>query len=136
LVSISGYGKLLHYPCEAMSEVAQTLVPVRNITELAGCENGLDARDYVMRHIYRQDEAETHEILCARHLAGELYAAFGAACEVREEGEHMRVTLNAPWISVRRFLLVHLKHATLLSPDTRVGQLRGELAGALACYTS
>ena len=136
LVSISGYGKLLHYPCEWMGGIAETQIPARAVTELTGCEQGLDPQSYVMRNIYHQDEAETHEIFCARHLAGELYAAFGKACEAKEEGDHMRAKITAPWVSVRRFLLVHLKHATLLAPEARTEQFHGELAGALACYSS
>ena len=98
------------------------------------CINGLDVAAYVNRTIYHTDVRETHTVLCAEHLAGELLDAFGSAVRFHAEGETIRAQIDAPWEPIRRFFCNHLRHATLLAPAWRRAQMREELLSALSTY--
>lgn len=134
IVAMSGYGRLLHYRCDLCDELVCTDVAARPQSELSECENGLDMAAYVARTVFHSPEAETHTLLCSRHLAGELFDAFGAAVTLTPEGDTIRASVDAPWTAVRRFLLLNLRHATLLAPAWRQKQLREDLSSALATY--
>ena len=134
IVSVSGYGRLLHYRCDLMEELALTDQPVRDVTTMIECQNGLDTAAYVDRTIYHTDVRETHTLLCAKQLAGDLSDAFGDAVSMQPEGETIRAEINAPWEMIRRFLGNHLNHTTLLAPAWRRAQVREELLSALSTY--
>jgi len=134
IASISGYGRLLHYRVDLMEQVEATDVPVREQESLIECKDGLDVAAYVNRTIYRTDVKETHVVLCAEHLAGDLLDAFGDAVSMRAEGETIRAEIDAPWEAVRRFVVSNLRHTTLLSPAWRRAQIREELLSALSTY--
>jgi predicted DNA-binding transcriptional regulator YafY len=134
IVSVSGYGRLLHYRCDLMDGLALTDQPVRPSQSMVECMNGLDVAAYVNRTIYHTDVKETHTLLCAEHLAGDLLDAFGDAVRLKPEGETVRAEIDAPWEPIRRFLGTHLKHATLLAPAWRRAQMREELLSALSTY--
>lgn len=134
IVSMSGYGRLLHYRCDLMEQVTVTDQPARAAETLIECRDGLDVAAYVDRTIYHTDVRELHTVLCAEHLTGELIDTFGDAVRMRPEGETVRAEINAPWEMVRRFLVVNLKHTTLLAPAWRRAQIREELLSALSTY--
>lgn len=134
IVSISGYGRLLHYRCDLMDQVTVTEQKIREAETLIECSDGLDVAAYVNRTIYRTDVRETHTVLCAGHLTGELLDTFGSAVRMRPEGETVRAEIDAPWETVRRFLVGNLKHTTLLAPAWRRAQMREELLSALSTY--
>lgn len=134
IVSMSGYGKLLHYRCDLLCDLTLLNAPAREVTELQECENGLDVVGYVNRAVYRQNTATTYTLLCARHLAGDLYDTFHRDAVLTPEGDMVRAEVRAPWMQVRKFLLQHLKHATLLAPTEQQRLLREELAAALSTY--
>ncbi len=134
IVSMSGYGRLLHYRCDLMENVVLTGQPARECTSMVECMNGLDVAAYVNRTIYHTDVKETHIVLCAEHLADDLLDAFGGAVRLKAEGETIRAEIDAPWEPVRRFLCNHLKHTTLLAPAWRRAQMREELLSALSTY--
>ena len=134
IVSISGYGRLLHYRCDLMDQVTLTEQKIREAETLIECSDGLDVAAYVNRTIYRTDVRETHTVLCAGHLTGELLDTFGSAVRMRPEGETVRAEIDAPWETVRRFLVGNLKHTTLLAPAWRRAQMREELLSALSTY--
>lgn len=134
IVSISGYGRLLHYRCDLMDRVALTEQPIREAETLIECAGGLDVAAYVNRTIYRTDVRETHTVLCAGHLTGELLDTFGEAVTMQPEGETVRAEIDAPWETVHRFLVGNLKHTTLLAPAWRRAQIREELLSALSTY--
>ena len=134
IVSMSGYGRLLHYRCDLMEQVAVTDAPARPAELLIECRDGLDVAAYVNRTIYLTDVKEQHTVLCAEHLAGALLDAFGDAVEMRPEGETICAEINAPWEMVHRFLTENLKHTTLLAPAWRRAQIREELLSALSTY--
>ncbi|MBR2643736.1 MAG: WYL domain-containing protein [Clostridia bacterium] len=134
IVSVSGYGRLLHYRCDLMEDLKLTDQPVRESSTMVECMNGLDVAAYVNRTIYHTDVKETHTVQCAEHLAGDLIDAFGDAVRLKPEGETIRAEIDAPWEPIRRFLCNHLKHATLLAPAWRRAQMREELLSALSTY--
>ncbi|MDO4564387.1 MAG: WYL domain-containing protein [Clostridia bacterium] len=134
VMSISGYGKPLYYRCDLMSLLEITETPQRSEFELQDCENGLDAAAFLKRSLYQSSTSDRHELLCARHLLGELLEAFSNMAELREEGDAIRASIDAPWKQVRAFLLKNLRHATLLAPEDRRYQLKDELQLALKCY--
>ena len=134
LASISGYGRLLHYRCDLMTQVETTDLPVREKESLIECKDGLDVAAYVNRTIYHTDVKETHTVLCAEHLAGDLLDAFGDAVTMHPEGETIRAEIDAPWEAVRRFVVTNLRHTTLLLPVWRRAQIREELLSALSTY--
>lgn len=134
IVSISGYGRLLHYRCDLMDQVTVTEQKIREAETLIECSDGLDVAAYVNRTIYRTDVRETHTVLCAGHLTGELLDTFGSAVRMRPEGETVRAEIDAPWETVRRFLVGNLKHTTLLAPAWRRAQMREQLLSALSTY--
>ena len=134
IVSVSGYGRLVHYRCDLMADLKLTDLPVRESSTMVECMNGLDVAAYVNRTIYHTDVKETHTVLCAEHLAGDLLDAFGSAVRLKPEGETIRAEIDAPWEPIRRFLGNHLKHATLLAPAWRRAQMREELLSALSTY--
>ena len=134
IVSVSGYGRLLHYRCDRMEDLKLTDQKAREISTMVECINGLDVAAYVNRTIYHTDVRETHTVLCAEHLAGELLDAFGSAVRFHAEGETIRAQIDAPWEPIRRFLCNHLRHATLLAPAWRRAQMREELLSALSTY--
>ncbi|MBQ5991421.1 MAG: WYL domain-containing protein [Clostridia bacterium] len=134
IVSVSGYGRLLHYRCDLMEEVTLSDVPAREAETLIECRDGLDIAAYVNRTIYRTDVMERHTVLCAGNLAGELIDTFGDAVKMRPEGETIRAEIDAPWEMVHRFLVGNLKHTTLLAPAWRRAQIREELLSALSTY--
>ncbi len=134
IVSISGYGRLLHYRCDMMEHVHLTEQPVREPETMIECRDGLDVAAYVNRTIYHTDIRETHTVLCAEHLTGDLVDAFGPAVKMRTEGETIRAEIDAPWEMVKRFLVCNLKHTTLLAPAWRRAQIREELLSALSTY--
>ncbi len=134
IVSVSGYGRLVHYRCDLMDDLSLTDQPVRPSDTMVECMNGLDVAAYVNRTIYHTDVKETHTVLCAEHLAGDLIDAFGNAVRLKAEGETIRAEIDAPWEPIRRFLGAHLKHATLLAPAWRRAQMREELLSALSTY--
>jgi hypothetical protein len=134
IASVSGYGRLLHYRCDLMTEIELTELPVREKETLIECRDGLDVAAYVNRTIYRTDVKETHIVLCAEHLAGDLLDTFGGAVRMRPEGETIRAEIDAPWESVRRFVVTNLRHTALLSPAWRRAQIREELLSALSTY--
>lgn len=134
IVSISGYGRLLHYRCDLMDQVTVTEQKIREAETLIECSDGLDVAAYVNRTIYRTDVRETHTVLCAGHLTGELLDTFGSAVRMRPEGETVRAEIDAPWETVRRFLVGNLKHTALLAPAWRRAQMREELLSALSTY--
>ena len=134
LVSVSGYGRLVHYRCDLITDLELTDLPVRESSTMVECMNGLDVAAYVNRTIYHTDVRETHTVLCAEHLAGDLLDAFGDAVRLFPEGETIRAQITAPWETIHRFLGNHLKHATLLSPAWRRAQIREELLSALSTY--
>lgn len=134
IVSISGYGRLLHYRCDLMDQVTVTEQKIREAETLIECSDGLDVAAYVNRTIYRTDVRETHTVLCVGHLTGELLDTFGSAVRMRPEGETVRAEIDAPWETVRRFLVGNLKHTTLLAPAWRRAQMREELLSALSTY--
>ena len=134
IVSMSGYGRLLHYRCDLMEQAALTEQPVRELETLIECRDGLDVAAYVNRTIYHTDVHELHTVLCAEHLAGTLLDLFGEAVRMVPEGETIRAEIDAPWESVHRFLVDNLKHATLLAPAWRRAQIREELLSALSTY--
>ena len=134
VVSVSGYGRLVHYRCDLMEDLALTDLPIRESSTMVECMNGLDIAAYVNRTIYHTDVRETHTVLCAEHLAGDLLDAFGDAVKLKPEGETIRAEIDAPWEPIRRFLGTHLKHATLLAPAWRRAQMREELLSALSTY--
>ena len=134
IVSVSGYGRLLHYRCDLMEQVSLTDQPVRESSTMIECQNGLDVAAYVNRTIFQTNVRETHTLLCAKQLAGELKDAFGSAVRMRPEGETIRAEIDAPWELIHRFLGNHLKHTTLLAPAWRRAQMREELLSALSTY--
>ena len=134
IVSMSGYGRLLHYRCDLMDQVTLTETPVREAETLIECKDGLDVAAYVNRTIYHSDVKELHTVLCAENLTGELIDRFGPAVRMRPEGETVRAEIDAPWEMVRRFLVCNLKHTTLLAPAWRRAQIREELLSALSTY--
>ncbi len=134
IVSVSGYGRLLHYRCDLMEQVTLTDQPAREAESMIECRDGLDVAAYVNRTIYHTDVKELHTVLCAENLAGDLIDAFGNAVRMRPEGETIRAEIDAPWEMVRRFLVVNLKHTTLLAPAWRRAQIREELLSALSTY--
>lgn len=134
IVSMSGYGRLLHYRCDLMEQVALTDTPARAAETLIECRDGLDVPAYVNRTIYLTDVKELHTMLCAEHLAGALLDAFGDGVRMQPEGETIRAEIDAPWEAVRRFLVKNLKHTTLLAPAWRRAQIREELLSALSTY--
>ena len=134
IVSVSGYGRLVHYRCDLMDDLTLTDQPVRESSTMVECMNGLDVAAYVNRTIYHTDVRETHTVLCAEHLAGDLLDAFGDAVRLKPEGETIRAEIDAPWEPIRRFLCNHLMHATLLAPAWRRAQMREELLSALSTY--
>ena len=134
IVSVSGYGRLLHYRCDLMDDAVLTETPARALDSLVECQNGLDVKAYVDRTIYKTDVKELHTLLCAQNLAGELLDTFGSAVIMRPEGETIRATIDAPWEMIRRFLGNNLKRATLLAPAWRRAQVREELLSALSTY--
>lgn len=134
IVSMSGYGRLLHYRCDLMADLTVTDAPARPAETLIECRDGLDVRAYVNRTIYLTDVKEQHTVLCAEHLAGVLLDTFGDAVRMRPEGETIRAEIDAPWEMVRRFLAGNLKHTTLLAPAWRRAQIREELLSALSTY--
>ena len=134
IVSVSGYGRLVHYRCDQMIDVVLTDQKVRESSTMVECMNGLDVAAYVNRTIYHTDVREMHVVLCAEHLAGDLLDAFGDAVRLIPEGETIRAEIDAPWETIHRFLGNHLKHATLLAPAWRRAQMREELLSALSTY--
>ena len=134
IVSMSGYGRLLHYRCDLMEQVTLTDVPSRAAETLIECRDGLDVPSYVNRTIYLTDVKEQHTVLCAEHLAGALLDAFGDAVKMRPEGETIHAEIDAPWEMVHRFLVDNLRHTTLLAPAWRRAQIREELLSALSTY--
>ena len=134
IVSVSGYGRLVHYRCDQMIDVVLTDQQVRESSTMVECMNGLDVAAYVNRTIYHTDVREMHVVLCAEHLAGDLLDAFGDAVRLIPEGETIRAEIDAPWETIHRFLGNHLKHATLLAPAWRRAQMREELLSALSTY--
>ena len=134
IVSMSGYGRLLHYRCDLMEQVRLTDMPSRPAETLIECRDGLDVKAYVNRTIYLTDVKEQHTVLCAEHLAGTLLDTFGDAVRMRPEGETIRAEIDAPWEMVHRFLVGNLKHTTLLAPAWRRAQIREELLSALSTY--
>ena len=134
IVSMSGYGRLLHYRCDLIEQAALTDQPARAAETLIECREGLDVSAYVNRTIYLTEFRETHTVLCAEHLAGSLHDRFGSAVRMRPEGETIRAEIDAPWETVHRFLVENLKHATLLAPAWRRSQIREELLSALSTY--
>ena len=134
IVSMSGYGRLLHYRCDLMEQVALTDQPAREAESLIECQDGLDVAAYVNRTIYKTDVKELHTVLCAEHLTGTLSDAFGDAVSMRPEGETVCALIDAPWEMVHRFLVQNLKHTTLLAPAWRRAQIREELLSALSTY--
>ena len=133
-VSVSGYGRLLHFRCDYMREVRMTEQAIRPCTELAECTEGLDVVGYVNRVIYGQDTAEDFILLCAGNLIDELNAVFGGGVRLVQKGDTVRAQIRAPWSAVRRFILGHLERATLLEPAVRQRQIRDELYTALSVY--
>ena len=134
LTSVSGYGRLLHFRCDYMRETRLTEQPVRNVTKLSECKNGLDVVGYVNRAVYRQDTSETYVLLCSGQLADTLCDTFGSGIHLTPDGENMRVEFKAPWTAVRKFVLSHLSQVSLLSPERRQKQIRDELYVALSLY--
>lgn len=134
LVSVSGYGRLLHFRCDYMREVRMTEQAIRPCTEMAECADGLDVVGYVNRVIYGQDTAEDFILLCAGNLIDELSAVFGGGARLAQKGDTVRAQIRAPWSAVRRFILGHLEQATLLEPAVRQRQIRDELYTALSVY--
>ncbi len=134
IVSMSGYGRLLHYRCDLMEQLALTETPARAAETLIECRDGLDVPAYVNRTIYLTDVKELHTVLCAEHLAGALLDSFGSAVQMRPEGETIRAEIDAPWEMVHRFLVENLRHTTLLAPAWRRAQIREELLSALSTY--
>ncbi len=134
IVSMSGYGRLLHYRCDLMEQLTVTETPARAAETLIECRDGLDVPAYVNRTIYRTDVKELHTVLCAEHLAGALLDAFGEGVRMQPEGETIRAEIDAPWEAVHRFLVGNLKHTTLLAPVWRRAQVREELLSALSTY--
>ena len=134
IVSVSGYGRLLHYRCDLMEDLALTDQPVRESSTMIECRDGLDTAAYVNRTIYHTDVKETHTLLCAKHLAGDLLDVFGDAVTMRPEGETIRAEIDAPWEMIRRFIGNHLKHTALLAPAWRRAQMREELLSAISIY--
>ena len=134
IVSMSGYGRLLHYRCDLMEQVLVLDQPARAAETLIECRDGLDVAAYVNRTIYHTDVKELHTLLCAENLTGDLIDTFGDAVRMRPEGETVRAEINAPWEMVRKFLVGNLKHTTLLAPAWRRAQIREELLSALSTY--
>ena len=134
IVSMSGYGRLLHYRCDLMEQVTLTDLPVREAETLIECRDGLSVEAYVNRTIYHTDVRELHTVLCAANLTGDLIDRFGSAVRMRPEGETIRAEIDAPWEMVKRFLVCNLKHTTLLAPAWRRAQIREELLSALSTY--
>lgn len=134
IVSMSGYGRLLHYRCDLMERVTVTETPARAAETLIECRDGLDVPAYVNRTIYLTDVKEMHTMLCAEHLAGALLDAFGSGVRMHPEGETIRADVDAPWEAVHRFLVENLRHTTLLAPAWRRAQVREELLSALSTY--
>lgn len=134
IVSMSGYGRLLHYRCDLMEQVTLLDQPWRAPETLIECKDGLDVEAYVNRTIYHTDVRELHTVLCAGHLTGELLDRFGDAVTMRPEGETIRAEIDAPWEMVRKFLVANLRHTTLLAPAWRRAQMREELLSALSTY--
>ena len=134
IVSMSGYGRLLHYRCDLMEQVQLNDLPAREKETLIECRDGLDVAAYVNRTIYHTDVKELHTVLCAGHLTGDLLDTFGDAVRMRPEGETIRAEIDAPWEMVHRFLVGNLKHTTLLAPAWRRAQIREELLSALSTY--
>ncbi len=134
IASVSGYGRLLHYRCDLMTALEITDLPIREKESLIECRDGLDVAAYVNRTIYRTDVKETHTVLCAENLAGDLLDTFGDAVRMRPEGETIRAEIDAPWEAVRRFVVTNLRHTTLLLPAWRRAQIREELLSALSTY--
>ncbi|MDO4543826.1 MAG: WYL domain-containing protein [Clostridia bacterium] len=133
IMSISGYGKPLYYRCDLMSDIEISEAAARPVIELQDCEDGLDVAAFLRKNLYRQDEAETHVLLCARHLIGEIGEQFSAAT-MEPEGDAVRVSLEAPYATVREFVLKNLRHVAILAPEQRRNELKEELKTALALY--
>ena len=134
IVSVTGYGRLLHYRCDLMEQLQITETPARALDTLVECRDGLDVKAYIDRTIYQTDVKETHTLLCAEHLAGSLVDTFGDAVRMHAEGASIWAEVDAPWELIRRFLGANLKHATLLAPAWRRAQVREELLSALSTY--
>lgn len=134
IVSVTGYGRLLHYRCDLMEQTTLSETPARALDSLVECRDGLDVPAYVNRTIYQTDVRETHTLLCAENLAGTLLDVFGDAVRMHAEGAMIWAEVDAPWELIRRFLCTNLKHATLLAPAWRRAQVREELLSALSTY--
>lgn len=132
LLSMAGYGKLLHQRCDQMRHIEMTEAAVRPLTELSGRESSL--QEYILQNVYRAGAEESYVLLCKRHLRDEALSVFGTAMQYKAEGEYLRVTVQATWPKIYQFLLRHLKFASLLSPTEAAARFAEELRQAAACY--
>ena len=136
LLSVQGYGKLLRQRCDQIKNVSVTDKPLRPVTELVGCEGGLDIGEYLKNNLARTDERFDFSLLCKPHLHGEALLAFGAETQFEIEGDCLRVTATADKARIRKFVLEHLRYTVLVAPANIAAELAEDLRHAAACYAN
>ena len=104
-----------------------------NMTDIHACAAG--GVPAVAQADRLQHAPESCVLLCQRQVLDDLTDTFPGVVVARE-GEYLRAPVCAPWPTVASFLGRHLMHATLLSPESRRREVRGQLAAAIACYPS
>lgn len=119
IASFRTYKHLIHYRLDRITQIEMRDKPARPITEIPGCENGLNIAQYAAEHnLMFGGKTEQIVLKMNKRLAGVVIDAFGYDVKFRNlDGDDMEVQLKAAIEGVRFFALQYGPNCEVLEPN-------------------
>ena len=117
--SFRNYKHLIHYRMDRITQIEMRDKPARPVTEISGCENGLNIAQYAAEHnLMFGGKTEQIVLKMNKRLVGVVIDAFGYDVRISDQdGDYMEVRLKAAIEGVRFFALQYGPDCEVLEPN-------------------
>jgi predicted DNA-binding transcriptional regulator YafY len=136
LGSFGEYDDLRHYRIDRITDIELLNKPSRPVTEITGCEKGLDVEKYASEHNFMYGgRAERVVLKMNARCLGDVFDAFGYGIDVREtERDLVEVRLTAAAEGIRFFALQFGPNCEVLEPPHLRAAVKADIAGMAQKY--
>lgn len=136
IANVEKYDNVSHYRLDRIRDIKLTDTPAKPQRKVEGLEHGLDLPRHMAEHIYMfSGESGPVTMRTTPDMAGELIDWFGSGVTFSDETEdsviaHVTANLQA----MRFWALQYAPYVTILTPQSLVEEVKGDLEGALEGY--
>ena len=119
IASFRKYDHLIHYRLDRITQIEMLDKTARPITEMPGCENGLNIVQYAAEHnLMFGGKTERIVLKMNKRFAGVVVDTFGYDVKIRDlDDDYMEVRLKAAIEGVRFFALQYSPNCEVLEPE-------------------